>query len=85
MSHPSVSEQATRREFLAKTAAASAAALAMSAPRAMAAGSSPPEAKADCCILLWMAGGMRSQREARWRRTGMSGLKLSLSLFDLSE
>ena len=58
MSHPSVSEQATRREFLAKTAAASAAALAMSAPRAMAAGSSPPEAKADCCILLWMAGGM---------------------------
>ena len=58
MSHPSVNEQATRREFLAKTAAASAAALAMSAPRAMAAGSSPPEAKADCCILLWMAGGM---------------------------
>ena len=58
MSHPSVNEQATRREFLAKTAAASAAALAMSAPRAMAAGTSPPEAKADCCILLWMAGGM---------------------------
>ena len=58
MSHPSVNEQATRREFLAKTAAASAAALAMSAPRAMAAGSSRPEAKADCCILLWMAGGM---------------------------
>lgn len=58
MSHPSVNEQATRREFMAKTAAASAAALAMSAPRAMAAGSSPPAAKADCCILLWMAGGM---------------------------
>ena len=58
MPHPSMSEQATRREFLAKTAAASAAAIAMSAPRTMAAESSPPEAKADCCILLWMAGGM---------------------------
>ncbi len=56
MSH----ELETRREFLSKTTAASLAALASGAPRLARAneGSPAPEATADTCILLWMAGGM---------------------------
>ena len=47
-----------RRDFLRKLAAASAATLAMPSPRLLAEEISHPEAKADCCILLWMGGGM---------------------------
>jgi len=48
-----------RREFLKKLGAASAATLGFSAPRSHAEGDvEHPEAKADCCILLWMGGGM---------------------------
>jgi uncharacterized protein (DUF1501 family) len=54
---------ATRREFLRAIAAASAAALMAGEPRAVGADSGGakiehPVAKADSCILLWMAGGM---------------------------
>lgn len=49
----------SRREFLEKTAAASTAALALGAPRACADENlDHPNATADACILLWMAGGM---------------------------
>lgn len=48
----------TRREFLRKLGAASAATMAMGAPRLMAEPIIQPKAKADCCILLWMGGGM---------------------------
>ncbi|MEM9657146.1 MAG: DUF1501 domain-containing protein [Planctomycetota bacterium] len=50
----------SRREFLQSLAAASAAALATGQPQlalASDAADAPP-ARADCCILLWMAGGM---------------------------
>ena len=48
-----------RRDFLKKLGAASAATLGFSAPRSFAeAEIEQPEAKADCCILLWMGGGM---------------------------
>ena len=50
-------EVSNRREFLERLGAASAAALAMGAPRAIAAPANP-DATADCCILIWMAGGM---------------------------
>ena len=46
-----------RRDFLKKLGAASAAALASGAPQAYGTAKSP-EARADACILLWMAGGM---------------------------
>jgi hypothetical protein len=54
---------ATRREFLQAMAAASAAALVAGEPRLVRADSAGakivhPIAKADSCILLWMAGGM---------------------------
>jgi hypothetical protein len=54
---------ATRREFLQAMAAASAAALMAGEPRLLRADSAgakieQPVAKADSCILLWMAGGM---------------------------
>ncbi len=53
----------TRREFLKKTSAAATAALAAGAPCAWADDSSDhtvqhPPARADACILIWMAGGM---------------------------
>ena len=53
----------TRREFLQALAAASAAAMMASEPRLLRADSTGakiehPAAKADSCILLWMAGGM---------------------------
>lgn len=52
-------EAIARREFLKKLGAASAATLAMGAPRSWANEEVVhPVAKADCCILLWMAGGM---------------------------
>lgn len=54
-------EQLARRDFLKKTAAASAAAMAMGAPRASIANTESvkhPKPTADACILLWMAGGM---------------------------
>src|SRR6478672_3209913 len=54
---------ATRREFLRALAAASSAALMAGEPRLLCADSvgtpiEHPMAKADSCILLWMAGGM---------------------------
>ena len=53
------SEQASRREFLGKMSAASAAALAMGSPTSLAQeGVENPAPTADSCILLWMAGGM---------------------------
>lgn len=50
----------TRRHFMETTAAATLAALTGGAPRALAQpnGLKKLEAKADCMILLWMAGGM---------------------------
>ncbi len=56
-------EYETRREFLQKMAAASAAALMLREPRLLTAAESGekivhPAAKADSCILLWMGGGM---------------------------
>jgi hypothetical protein len=60
MSHRSrnVKADSTRREFLTQLSAASLATLAMGAPRAARAEVEHPKAKADTCILLWMAGGM---------------------------
>lgn len=54
-------EHLVRREFLQRMSAASLAALASGAPRALQADESKieqPEPTADACILLWMAGGM---------------------------
>jgi hypothetical protein len=56
-------EAATRREFLRAMAAAGAATLMAGEPRLLSAEDSGaavthPAAKADACILLWMAGGM---------------------------
>ena len=50
----------TRRRFLKATSAASLAALAADEPQTVNAteGVEHPTATADCCILLWMAGGM---------------------------
>ena len=49
----------SRRDFLRKLGAASAAAMASGAPRLLASEDlKHPEATADTCILLWMAGGM---------------------------
>lgn len=47
-----------RREFLKALSASTTAALMARAPRLMADEISHPAAKADSCILLWMAGGM---------------------------
>jgi hypothetical protein len=60
MSHrsPTASTDSTRREFLTQLSAASLATLAMGAPRMANAGVEHPKARADTCILLWMAGGM---------------------------
>ncbi len=60
--HNRVQKLLARREFLQKLAAGSAAALMASEPR-WSFGASPekivhPKAKADSCIILWMAGGM---------------------------
>jgi hypothetical protein len=52
---------ASRREFLKELSAASAAALASGAPKLLTADEHKiehPKPTADCCILLWMAGGM---------------------------
>lgn len=53
-------EQRTRRDFVKKLSAASLAALGGSGARALAdsAEVKHPEAKADSCILIWLAGGM---------------------------
>lgn len=54
--YPKVSD---RREFLQQLSAASAAAMAMGAPRLYADDTTNhPTATADSCILIWMAGGM---------------------------
>ncbi|MFM7057218.1 MAG: DUF1501 domain-containing protein [Planctomycetota bacterium] len=47
-----------RREFLRSLSASAVAALAASAPRALAATEDQPVPRADSCILLWMGGGM---------------------------
>ncbi len=54
-------ETLARRDYLKRLAAVSAAALSGSAPVPLTAGTRPIpslEPRADCCILLWMAGGM---------------------------
>ncbi len=63
MNHPTNEHAAlSRRKLLQQLSAASLATMAMGAPRLLA--SSPvvpveqPEAKADACILIWLAGGM---------------------------
>lgn len=56
-SHYSPEETLARREFLKKTSAASLAAMSVGAAN-ICNGGSQPEATADCCILIWMAGGM---------------------------
>ncbi len=48
----------TRRRFLSALGATTAATFLGGAPRAMASGVKHPEATADACILIWMAGGM---------------------------
>ena len=58
-----VEAAATRREFMQAMAAAGAAAMMAGEPRLLRADSTGakiehPAAKADSCILLWMAGGM---------------------------
>ena len=58
---PSAPEPIVRRDFLKKLAAASAAAWTTGEPQALWANGAKvthPPAKADACILLWMAGGM---------------------------
>src|SRR5438105_3034052 len=56
---PEANDAATRRDFLRAMAAAGTAALMSSEPKLLRAGSiEHPKAKADSCILLWMAGGM---------------------------
>jgi len=56
---PEAPEPVVRRDFLRKLSAAAAAAWASGEPRLVrGAELQHPEAKADACILLWMAGGM---------------------------
>jgi hypothetical protein len=59
---PSAPKHIARRDFLAALSAASAAAMACSAPRALGAEEqlhvNHPSATADACILIWMGGGM---------------------------
>jgi hypothetical protein len=62
-------KQLDRRGFLQATSAAAIATMGMSAPR-LAAGAAgeklvQPNARADACILLWMAGGMAGARHVR--------------------
>ena len=59
----SESSEATRRQFLKAMAAVGASTLMLPEPRLLSADEAggfgrPPEATADSCILLWMAGGM---------------------------
>jgi hypothetical protein len=63
MTYDHLGKQAARRLFLQQLAAASAAALAAGEPRLLTGAESGeklvhPPAKADSCIVLWMAGGM---------------------------
>ncbi|CAN5628416.1 DUF1501 domain-containing protein [soil metagenome] len=54
-------ERLSRRQFLEQMSAATLAAMAAGAPRSLFADEAAirhPEPTADCCILLWMAGGM---------------------------
>lgn len=57
---PTAPEPIVRRDFLRQLAAGSLAAMAAGAPRPLSAAErvQHPEAKADACIVLWMAGGM---------------------------
>lgn len=56
---PELGPERTRREFLKKLSAASAAAWMAGEPQLVRGeGLEHPEARADACILLWMAGGM---------------------------
>lgn len=57
-----IQEQIARRDFLKKLGSASAATLALGGPQAWGSSKGPkhPEAKADSCILIWLAGGMAS-------------------------
>src|SRR5262245_46344942 len=55
-------ERVARRDYLKQLSAAALATMSMGAPRLLAAPGGHkvihPKAKADACILLWMAGGM---------------------------
>lgn len=53
-------ESRTRRQFIKALSASSLAAMMSSAPRALGEIVANPMPKADCCIVLWMAGGMAS-------------------------
>jgi len=53
-------ELATRRRFIKALSASSLAAMMSPAPRLFGQTVVNPQAKADCCIVLWMAGGMAS-------------------------
>ncbi len=56
---PTASEAATRRAFLKSLSASTLAALMANEPKALALSKSDaPRPRADCCIVLWMAGGM---------------------------
>src|SRR5210317_323618 len=56
---PTVPPSVTRRDFMKKLALASSAAWMSGAPQLVrGTGVESPAAKADACILLWMAGGM---------------------------
>ncbi len=60
-SMPAEAEFWTRRKFLQATSAATIATMGLGEPRPRALQADelePPRAQADCCILLWMAGGM---------------------------
>src|SRR6186997_3423525 len=57
---PSLPEALQRRQFLKALSASSLAALMSHAPVLAEEKVVHPAAKADCCILLWMAGGMAS-------------------------
>ena len=59
MIEPLASEAATRRAFLKSLSASTLAALMANEPRALASPKGDqPRPTADCCIVLWMAGGM---------------------------
>ena len=57
--NPTTDEIMERRRFLAQLAGAGITTLGMNEPRAFSAEKiEQPKATADCCILLWMGGGM---------------------------
>jgi uncharacterized protein (DUF1501 family) len=78
---PTAPEPIVRRDFLRQLAAGSLAAMAAGAPRALSAAErvQHPEAKADACIVLWMAGGMAAPDtfDPKWYQPYRKGLKVA--------